>query len=120
MISVESKEEREQASRWIDEAQSKLAILRAVLNDYARLQRVADSATEENERLRRLAYENEQLRNRVETAERDHERLREEVGQLRAEAERSRKEREKEREEVAERLTQLMNEVLSHLRPAQS
>ncbi|MEK7878573.1 MAG: hypothetical protein AAB285_01825, partial [candidate division NC10 bacterium] len=94
MINVESKEEREQASRWIDEAQSKLAILRAVLTGYERLQKAAEAATEENERLRRLVYENEQLRNRVETAERDFERLREEVGQLRAEAERSRKERE--------------------------
>ena len=116
MISLESKEVRDRATRWIEEGHSQLGVILGVLNDYDRLHGVADAAEQESERLRGLVKENEQLRDRVETAEHECGRLGEEVSQLRAEIERTRKER----VEVAEWLSGTMNEVLLKLRPQQA
>ena len=74
---------------------------------------VAEASERENERLRGLNYENEQLRNRLETSERLSDQLREEVHRLRTETEHDRKER----EEIADLMTTFMNEVLGRLRP---
>jgi predicted nucleic acid-binding Zn-ribbon protein len=60
-----------------------------------------------------VTYENEQLRNRLETAERQAEHLRQSMSELRSENERH----QKEREEAAERLNHLVNEIAQRLRP---
>jgi len=112
MITVESKETREQAGRWIEEGPRWLSVLGAVLNSYDRLQDRTETAERENERLRGLGYEIEQVRNRLDASERECERLREEVSRLLAEAERSHRER----EELVEGLTRVLNEALVRLR----
>lgn len=112
MISVESKEVREKAMRWIDEAQSQITVLRGILNTYDRLLERVASAERENERLRSLLYENEQLRNRVELSDGECRRLRAEVRQLQSELQRARSER----EQVADRVTQVLADVVSRLR----
>ena len=73
-------------------------------------------ASGEQDRLRGLTYENEQLHNRLEIAERQCERLREELARLRADNERHLKER----VEVAEQLSDMMNQLLLRLRPTSS
>ena len=113
MISLESKEVREQAGHWLEDGQRQLSVLLGLLNDYDRLLELAEASERENERLRGLNYENEQLRNRLETSERQSDQLREEVHRRRTETEQDRKER----EEIADLMTTFMNEVLGRLRP---
>ena len=113
MIGLESKEVREQATHWIEDGQRQLGVLLGLLNDYDRLLELAEASERENERLRGMSYENEQLRNRLETSERQCQQLREEVLRFRNETERE----QKERMEIADSLTTFMNEVLSRLRP---
>jgi len=113
MISLESKEVREQASHWIEDGQRQLGVLLGLLNDYDRLLELAEASERENERLRGLSYEIEQVRNRLETSERQCDQLREEVHRLRTDTERH----QKERVEIADSMTMFMNEVLGRLRP---
>lgn len=113
MIGLESKEVREQAGHWLEDGQRHLGVLLGLLNDYDRLLELAEASERENERLRSLSYEIEQVRNRLETSERQCDQLREEMRRLRAETERH----QKERVEIADSLTAFMNEVLSRLRP---
>jgi len=113
MIVGESQEVREQVSRWIEDGQNHyLGAVSRVLQDYDRLQGVVESAERENEQLRGLVYENEKLRNRLEGSEHESEQLREEAKQLRAGTERHLRER----EEIADALTQVMNEAITRLR----
>ena len=114
-ISAESKVVREDVRRWVEDGPNVLSVLVGLLNDYERLRERAETAEREQERLRGLTYENEQLHNRVDTAERQCDRLREEVTRLRAEIE----EYQRERAEVAEQLSEVMNQVLLRLRPQQ-
>src|SRR6266542_2269934 len=72
-----------------------------------------ETAENEREKLQGLAYEIEQVRNRAESAERQLERARGQLIEAQTEIERHNKER----EEVAERLTELTNEILMRLRP---
>lgn len=116
MISVESRETREQTVRWIEDGQRQLTALLALINENDRLRERLEASESENERLRGLAYEIEQLRSRLETSEHQGEQLRIELGKAHAELERH----QREREEVAERLTQFMNDVLARLRPHSS
>ena len=67
----------------------------------------------ECEKLRGLVYEVEPLRHRSETAERMGDRLREQLSGAEAELDRQNRER----TELAERLTDFMNDVLMRLRP---
>jgi predicted RNase H-like nuclease (RuvC/YqgF family) len=113
MITVESKEERSQASRWLEDGQRLLGVLLAVLNEHDRLREQAEATERDNERLRGLVYENEQLRNRLEASERECDRLRAELSIAQLEVERGYRER----EDVADRLTQVMNDLLVRLRP---
>ncbi len=115
MMSVESKQIRDgdEVRRWLEAGQSQLAALLELVHEHERLRERVDAAERENERLRGVTYENEQLRNRLETAERQGDQLREAVTQLRAENDRH----QREREEAAERVVQLVNEVVQRLRP---
>jgi predicted RNase H-like nuclease (RuvC/YqgF family) len=113
MITVESKDERSQASRWLEDGQRLLGVLLSVLTDYDRLREQAEATERDNERLRGLVYENEQLRNRLEASERECDRLRAELSIAQLEVERGYRER----EDVADRLTQVTNDLLVRLRP---
>ncbi len=113
MISVESKDERSQASRWLEDGQRLLGVLLGVLADYDRLREHVEATERDNERLRGLVYENEQLRNRLDASERESDRLRAELSIAQLEVERGYRER----EDVADRLTQVMNDLLLRLRP---
>lgn len=116
MIGMESKELREDVRRWVEDGPGQLSALLGLLHDYTRLRERVELAEREQERLRSLTYENEQLQNRVETAERQCERLREEITRLRGENEHH----QKERVEVAEQLSEMMNQLLLRLRPPQT
>jgi chromosome segregation ATPase len=116
MISAETKELREDVRRWIEDGPGQLAAVLGILRDYDRMRERVELAEREQERLRSLTYENEQLHNRLETVERNCERLREEVARLRTETEHH----QKERFEVAEQLSEVMNQVLLRLRPPQA
>jgi len=116
VITLESKEVREQLNRWIEDGQHQLAVVLRVMQDYDRFRESLESSERENERLRGLVYENEKLHNRLETAERECELLREEGNRLRGETERNTKER----EEIADWLSGTINEVLLRLRPQQA
>ena len=113
MISAESKEVRDDVRRWVEEWAGHLSVLAGLLHEYDRLRERVETAEREQERLRGLTYENEQLHNRVETAERQGDRLRDEVSRLRAEIDQYHRER----LEVAEQLSDVMNQVLLRLRP---
>jgi len=115
MISVESREVRDDVRRWVENGSSQLTVLAGLLREYDRLWERVETAEREGERLRGLTYENEQLHNRIETAERECERLRDEVSRLRAVSEQY----QRERLEVAEQLSEVMNQVLLRLRPQQ-
>jgi chromosome segregation ATPase len=115
MTSVESKEARDQAGRWLDDGQRLLNVLLTVVNDYDRLNDRVEAAEHENERLRGLIYENEQLRHRLEAAERERDRLLDEMARRMAELERG----QREREEIADRLSQFVNDVMLRLRSQQ-
>jgi chromosome segregation ATPase len=106
---------RERATRWLEDGQSQLNMVLGILNDYDRLQGVADAAERECERLRSVSYENERLRNSLETAERECQALRAEVTRLRQETDRHTRDR----EELANSLTQVMNEILVRIRGRQ-
>jgi chromosome segregation ATPase len=112
-MGVESKEVRQEVRRWVEDGPSQLSVLAGLLHDYDRLRERVEIAEREQERLRGLTYENEQLHNRLDTAERQCDRLREEVARLRAEFEQY----QRERTEVAEQLSEVMNQVLLRLRP---
>ncbi len=115
MLGGESKEVREEVRRWVEDGPSQLSVLAGLLHEYDRLRDRVETAEREQERLRGLTYENEQLHNRVETAERQCDRLRDEVSRLRGEIDHYHRER----AEVAEQLSEVMNQVLLRLRPQQ-
>lgn len=106
---------RERATRWLEEGQSQLNMVLGILNDYERLQAVAETAERESERLRGVTYDNERLRNSLETAEKESQALRAEVARLRQEIDRHTRDR----EELASSLTQVMNEILVRIRGRQ-
>jgi chromosome segregation ATPase len=115
MVSAEFTEIREDVRRWVEEGPGQLSVVLGLLHDHARLRERVEVAEREQERLRGLTYENEQLHNQVDAAERQCERLREEVMRLRGENEHHHKER----LEVAEQLSDMMNQLLLRLRPQQ-
>ena len=114
MIGAESREVRDEVRRWVEDGPSQLSVLAGLLHEYDRLRARVEAAEREQERLRGLTYENEQLHNRIETAEREGDRLRGEVSRLRAEIDSY----QRERGEVAEQISDMMNQVLLRLRPA--
>ncbi len=116
MLGAESKEVREEVRRWVEDGPGQLSVLAGLLHEYDRLRDRVEMAEREQERLRGLTYENEQLHNRVETAERQCDRLRDEVSRLRGEIDHYHRER----TEVAEQLSEVMNQVLLRLRPQQA
>ena len=116
MAGADSRDGREAVRRWVEDGTGQLSVLAGLLHDYDRLRERVDTVERERERLRGLTYENEQLHNRVETAERQGDRLREEVSRLRAELEQYHRER----AEVAEQLSNVMNQVMGRLRPQQA
>src|SRR5207244_2506413 len=95
-MNTSSKDDRDWASRWLAESQNRLSLARDVLNAYNRLSDRIESTDREN---RHLRAENEQLRHRTKTLERECARLLEKERQLRAEVGRT----QRAREEVAER-----------------
>ena len=115
MISAESKEVRDDVRRWVEDGASQLSVLAGLLREHDRLWERVETAEREQERLRGLTYENEQLHNRIATAERGCERLRDDVSRVRA----SNDHYQRERAEVAEQLSEVMNQVLLRLRPQQ-
>ena len=104
---------REQVVRWLEEGQRQLPALVGLVHENERLRERLQLAENEGEKLRGLVYEVEQLRNRSETAERMGDRLREQLSGAEAELERQNRDR----TELAERLTDFMNDVLIRLRP---
>ncbi len=113
MTSGESRDSRDQVVRWLEDGQRQMSALLGLVHENERLRERVEAAESEKEKLRGLAYEVEQVRNRAESAERQLERARGQLVEAQAETERHNKER----EEVAERLTELMNEILIRLRP---
>jgi hypothetical protein len=95
-----SEDARQRVRRWIEEGQSFLASVSGILDDDDQIRRVAHDVEEENER----------LRNRAETAERQRQELDAELSRLRAEASRSQREREEIRS-----LLERIDSVLSRL-----
>ena len=116
MLGTDQKNVRDEVRRWVEDGPGQLSVLAGLLHEYDRLRARVELAEREQERLRGLTYENEQLHNRVETAERQGDRLREEVGRLRGEIDQF----QRERAEVAEQLSDVMNQVLLRLRPPQA
>ena len=108
-MNTSSKADRDWASRWLAESQSRLSLVRDVLNGYDRLRGRIESTDREN---RHLRAENEQLRHRTKTLERECARLLEKERQLRAEVGRT----QRAREEVADRLTSVGSELVALLR----
>jgi predicted nuclease with TOPRIM domain len=104
---------REQVVRWLEEGQRQLPALVGLVHENGRLRERLEMSESECEKLRGLVYEVEQLRNRSESAERLGDQLREQLGGAAAELERQNRER----TELAERLTDFMNDVLVRLRP---
>jgi geranylgeranyl pyrophosphate synthase len=107
---------REQAVRWLEEGQRQLPALVGLVHENERLRERLAMSQSECEKFRGLVYEVEQLRNRSETAEQVGGRLREQLSSAEAELERQNRER----VELAERLTDFMNDVLVRLRPRTS
>lgn len=91
VIDVEAQERQDRVRRWLKDAPGYFQIMRGILCDYDRLEKIAHDATQEQERLLRTAGA---LFGRLERAERDRERLQYEVIQLKAELERYRRDRE--------------------------
>jgi len=108
-MNTSSKDDRDWASRWLAESQNRLSLVRDVLNAYNRLSDRIESTDREN---RHLRAENEQLRHRTKTLERECARLLEKERQLRAEVGRT----QRAREEVADRLTSVGSELVALLR----
>lgn len=116
MTSGDSREARDHVVRWLEDGQRQMSALLGVVHENERLRERLEAAESENEKARGMAYELEQLRDRAETAEHQGDRLREQLSRAQTELDRHNRER----EEAAERLTQLMNEVLLRLRPQSS
>lgn len=116
MSMAELGESREQMVRWLEEGQRQLPALVGLTRENERLKERLESSESECEKLRGLAYEVEQLRDRSETTERLSVRLREQLSGAEAELERHNRER----TELAERLTDFMNDVMMRLRPRPS
>jgi signal transduction histidine kinase len=112
MSTVKIPEVRERTTRWLEDGQTQLGLIRWLLDDYEQLQGVAEAAERECERLGGLLHEAERLRSQLETAEHESEQLRDTIGQLRSAAERDARER----EEIAASLSHLVNEVLLRVR----
>ena len=108
-MNTSSKDDRDWASRWLAESQNRLSLVRDVLNAYNRLRDRIESTDREN---RHLRAENEQLRHRTKTLERECARLLEKERQLRAEVGRT----QRAREEVADRLTSVGSVLVALLR----
>ena len=102
--------------RWLEEGQQQLPALVGLVHENERLRERLEMSESECEKLHGLVYEVEQLRNRSETAERLGDRLREQLNGAAAELERQNRER----TELADRLTDFMNDVLVRLRPRSS
>ena len=102
--------------RWLEEGQRQLPALAALVQENERLRGRLEMAEGECEKLRGLIYEVEQLRDRSATAEKLGDRLREQLNNAEAELERQNRER----TDLAERLTDFMNDVLVRLRPRPS
>lgn len=105
---------RDQAGRWLEEAPERLSFLLGLLRDVDRLRERAERAEREQRRLQAVVAEHEQLEVRLAGAEHERDRLRDELSRLRAEHEQYGKER----IEVAEQLSDVMNQVLLRLRGA--
>lgn len=103
---------RHRARQWLEDGQRSLTVLLTVLNDYDRLNDRLGASERENAKLQAAVLDNEDLRRRLELAERESERLQKEVGQGLAELERGARER----EEIADQLSQVMNDTLARLR----
>jgi DNA repair exonuclease SbcCD ATPase subunit len=112
----EMTESRDQVLRWLEDGQRQIPALVGTLHENERMKERLHALEAEAEKLRPLVYEVEQMRNRAETTERLVDRLREQLNGAEAELERQNKER----AEVAERLTEFMNDVLLRLRPRTS
>jgi len=104
---------REQVVQWLEEGKRLPISLVGLVRENERLRERLEMSESECEKLRGLVYEVEQLRNRSETAERLGDRLREQLNGAEADLERQNRER----TELAERLTDFMNDVLVRLRP---
>ncbi len=113
MTSGEPRDSRDQVVRWLEDGQRQMSALLGLVHENERLRERVETAENEREKLQGLAYELEQVRNRAESAERQLERARGQLIEAQTEIERHNKER----EEVAERLTELTNEILMRLRP---
>jgi predicted nucleic acid-binding Zn-ribbon protein len=109
----EMTESRDPVLRWLEDGQRQIPALVGALHETERLKDRLAALEIEMEKLRPLVYEVEQVRNRAETTERLADRLREQLTGAEAELERHNRER----TEVAERLTEFMNDVLLRLRP---
>ena len=116
MAMGEMTESRDQVLRWLEDGQRQIPALVGALHENERMKERLQALETEAEKLRPLVYEVEQVRNRAETTERLADRLREQLNGAEAELERHNKER----TEVAERLTEFMNDVLLRLRPRTS
>jgi len=103
---------RHRARQWLEDGEQFLTVLLTVLNDYDRLNDRLVATERENAKLQAVVLDNEDLRRRLELAERESERLREEVGQSLSELEPGARER----EEIADQLSQIMNDTLARLR----
>jgi chromosome segregation ATPase len=113
VTSGESRDSLDQVVRWLEDGQRQISVLLGLVHENERLRGRVETAESERDKLQGLAYEVEQIRNRAESAERQLERARGQLIEAQAEIERDNKER----EEVAERLTELTNEILIRLRP---
>jgi len=107
---------RHRARQWLEDGEQALTALLTVLNDYDRVNDRLGETERENAKLQAVVLDNEDLRRRLELAERESERLREEVGQGLIELERGARER----EEIADQLSQIMNDTLARLRSQRS
>ena len=116
MAMGERGDSREQVVRWLEEGQRQLPALVGLAHENERLRERLETSENECEKLRGLVYEVEQLRNRSEAAERLGDRLREQLSGAESELERHNRER----TELAERVTEFMNDVLLRLRPRPS
>jgi predicted nucleic acid-binding Zn-ribbon protein len=102
-----SAEERELASRWVEETQRVLGVIAEIISENHRLHR--DTAAAED-RLNRLTGENLDLRDMVEAARRERDQLHGEIAQLQAELQRFRKERD-EISTLFNQVNDMMNQV---------
>ena len=116
MAMGERGDSRDPVVRWLEEGQRQLPALVGLVHENERLRERLEVSESESEKLRGLVYEVEQLRNRSEAAERLGDRLREQLSGAESELERQNRER----TELAERLTDFMNDVLMRLRPRPS